>query len=122
MDAPPPQRNQCAKVDASLQPLEQNRQKRPNEACDRWHQSGKERVPGAWRRRTQQYSPLRKQLKRNQLTAFLAPHRPLLTHDAPSVVRVIQEKPGESPEPKLIGQRNANIAALAFADKNARAV
>lgn len=48
--------------------------------------------------------------------------RTLLIHGARSVVRVMQGKPGESWLHKLIGRRNANVVAVALANKNARIV
>lgn len=48
--------------------------------------------------------------------------RTLLIHGARSVVRVMQGKPSESWLHKLIGRRNANVAAIALANKNARIV
>lgn len=48
--------------------------------------------------------------------------RTLLIHGARSVVRVVQGKAGETWLHKLIGRRNANVAAVALANKNARIV
>jgi transposase len=48
--------------------------------------------------------------------------RTLLIHGARSVVRVMPGKTGESWLHKLIGRRNANVAAVALANKNARIV
>jgi transposase len=48
--------------------------------------------------------------------------RTLLIHGARSVVRVVQGKAGETWLHKLIGRRNANVAAVTLANKNARIV